>query len=63
MQMLSQIGLILLMFQTWKERIGYFVMVFFLPIFFTCTGLRARGAGAKEGVATQIPASAGGASR
>ena len=24
----------------WKERIGHFVMVFFLPIFFTYTGLR-----------------------
>ncbi|MBV5273504.1 MAG: cation:proton antiporter [Lamprocystis purpurea] len=24
----------------WKERVGHFVMVFFLPIFFTYTGLR-----------------------
>ena len=24
----------------WRERIGHFVMVFFLPIFFTYTGLR-----------------------
>lgn len=24
----------------WKERIGHFVMVFFLPVFFTFTGLR-----------------------
>jgi Kef-type K+ transport system membrane component KefB len=26
--------------EAWKERIGHFVMVFFLPIFFTYTGLR-----------------------
>ncbi len=26
--------------QAWKERIGQFVLVFFLPIFFTYTGLR-----------------------
>jgi Kef-type K+ transport system membrane component KefB len=26
--------------ESWKERIGHFVMVFFLPIFFTYTGLR-----------------------
>ena len=26
--------------KAWKERIGHFVMVFFLPIFFTYTGLR-----------------------
>ncbi|MGA7181433.1 MAG: cation:proton antiporter [Thiobacillaceae bacterium] len=26
--------------EAWKERIGHFVMVFFLPIFFTNTGLR-----------------------
>ncbi|MFZ0790818.1 MAG: cation:proton antiporter [Chromatiaceae bacterium] len=26
--------------EAWKERVGHFVMVFFLPIFFTYTGLR-----------------------
>lgn len=26
--------------EAWKERIGHFVLVFFLPIFFTYTGLR-----------------------
>lgn len=28
------------MVQAWKERVGAFVLVFFLPIFFTYTGLR-----------------------
>jgi len=33
----------------WKERIGHFVLVFFLPIFFTYTGLRTN-IGVLEGV-------------
>ena len=31
--------------EAWKERMGQFVLVFFLPIFFTYTGLRTHIAG------------------